>query len=100
MYLFHHHFCPAAGRMSKIAQLWKDLSELVWAVKAKSAWDAWRETVANLPEDVRFEDRCLAFFCREIEERRLGTSQTYGKTVAFTQLESRSISFLIKANQK
>ena len=69
MYLFHHHFCPAAGRMSKIAQLWKDLSELVWAVKAKSAWDAWRETVANLPEDVTFEDRCLTFLQRDRGEK-------------------------------
>ena len=58
--------------MSKIAQLWKDLSEeerTVWAVKAKSAWDAWRETVANLPEDVRFEDRCWTFLQRDRGEK-------------------------------
>ena len=75
--------------MSKIAQLWKDLSEeerTVWAVKAKSAWDAWRETVANLPEDVRFEDRCLSILHRDEGEKAVNITDT----VAIQRLESGS----------
>ena len=46
-----------AGRMAKIAQLWKDLPDeekTVWGIKAKSAWEAWSQAIANLPEDVRY----------------------------------------------